>query len=90
VIHEIKGSRAGNDQGAPLFFCTSCEEMFIGVVGMDGRSAQSDGWQPDRECPQCGYLEGFGEEVLDEEDEDDEDLEAGDPPLPSGANDDRS
>lgn len=87
MILEIKGSRAGNDQGAPLFVCTSCQEMFIGVVGLDGRSRQSDGWPPDEACPECGHLDGQDDGLSDD---DGEDLEAGDPPLPGGTNDDRS
>lgn len=87
MIHEVKGSRQGNATGEPLFFCTECGRMFIGVVGMDSRSRLSDGWPPGEPCPECNYLDGQNDGLSDD---DGEELEAGDPPLPSGTNDDRS
>lgn len=61
MIHEVRGSREANDQGEPLFFCTLCEEIFIGDVELDDRSRQPHGWPAHMECPLCGYLDGQGE-----------------------------
>lgn len=73
MIHEVKHTRAGNKLRLPLFFCTSCREMFAGDSEPREYLAQLHGWPDDEECPQCGYLE--------------EDEEAADRLLPRGVND---
>lgn len=88
MIHEVKRSRAASEFGQPLFFCTSCEELFALKPQCAEHAAQQEGWPEDMECPMCGYLDG--DDVDDDDDDDDEDGEAGDQPLSRGANDHQS